>query len=90
MIILLAVNSSNEEKNTMTDNLDNLRSIEGFPKGKDEDLLALSNRPITRLTLIRISKTSFGSMAHLTMRIPMIIIVSLLSRCLWRKEWGNL
>lgn len=29
----------------MTDNLDNLRSIEGFPKGKDEDLLALSNPP---------------------------------------------
>ena len=29
----------------MTDNLDDLRSIEGFPKGKDEDLLALSNPP---------------------------------------------
>ena len=29
----------------MTDNLDNLRSINGFPKGKDEDLLALSNPP---------------------------------------------
>lgn len=29
----------------MTDNLDELRSIEGFPKGKDEDLLALSNLP---------------------------------------------
>jgi DNA modification methylase/rubredoxin len=29
----------------MTDNLDNLRSIEGFPKGKDEDLLALSSPP---------------------------------------------
>ena len=29
----------------MTDNLDQLRHIEGFPKGKDEDLLALSNPP---------------------------------------------
>ena len=29
----------------MTDNLDELRSIDGFPKGKDEDLLALSNPP---------------------------------------------
>jgi len=29
----------------MTDNLDELRQIEGFPKGKDEDLLALSNSP---------------------------------------------
>lgn len=29
----------------MTDNLDDLRCIEGFPKGKDEDLLALSNPP---------------------------------------------
>lgn len=29
----------------MIDNLDELRHIEGFPKGKDEDLLALSNPP---------------------------------------------
>lgn len=30
----------------MADKLDELRSIEGFPKGKDEDLLALSNPPL--------------------------------------------
>lgn len=29
----------------MIDNLDELRHIDGFPKGKDEDLLALSNPP---------------------------------------------
>lgn len=29
----------------MTDNLDKLRFMDGFPKGKDEDLLALSNSP---------------------------------------------
>jgi len=43
-----------QEEKSMTDNLDELRSIDGFPKGKDEDLLALSNPPYSLLIPIRI------------------------------------